>query len=78
MNPLLPKTIIGRNNSSLEINWTNCVGSQNPLYNYLYWANVSDNHVIGVSSPMGTSHRTGCLGLNSGQVQMTQTAMFQL
>lgn len=33
-NPSLPKTIIGQNNSSLEINWTNYVGSQNPLNDY--------------------------------------------
>lgn len=34
MNPLLPKAIIGQNNSSPEINWTNYVGSQNPPNHY--------------------------------------------
>lgn len=41
MNPLLPKTIIGQNNSSLEINWTNYVGSRNPLNNYFLSGRVS-------------------------------------
>ena len=46
MNPLLPKTIIGQNNSSLEINWTNYVAFQNPLNNYFLQGGVSDNCVI--------------------------------
>lgn len=41
MNPLLPKTIIGQNNSSPEINWANYVGSQNPLNNYFLSGRVS-------------------------------------
>lgn len=52
MNPLLPKTIIEQNNSSLEINWTNYVGSQNPRIIILYWASVSDNPVIQEPLPL--------------------------
>lgn len=40
-NPTLPKTIIGQNNSSLEINWTNYVGSRNALNDYPLSGRVS-------------------------------------
>lgn len=42
MNPSLPKTIIGQNNSSLEINRANYVGSQDPLNNYWLSGSVSE------------------------------------